>query len=966
VIRNLQQSLILLCLLALCTLAHSAAELNQDIIKSPNDARNYAALTLPNQLQVLLISDPDTDKAAAALDVAVGSADDPAEFQGLAHFLEHMLFLGTERYPEANAYQKFISEHGGSHNAFTAPDNTNYFFDIQAAHLAGALDRFAQQFVAPLFNAEYVEREVNAVHSEFTAGIRDDGRRLYDVLKQTLHPAHPYAKFSVGNLDSLGNGADGRLREALLKFYHAHYAARRMRLVVLGRENLATLRDWVTERFSAIPNPSSVQERADVPPYFAEGYLPAKIEIQSVMDKRTMIVAFPVPSEHPHYRSQPIGYLTNLLGHEGEGSLLSALKNEQLVDSLAAGGQFDNRQQALLVLTLGLTEKGLTRQERVIERIFDYIELMRREGIRQRYFDETATMLGISFRYLEKSEPIQLVSSLAGELQDHPAHDVLHAGFDLSEYRPELYREFLDHLRPDNMLQVLMHKGVQGEQTTRWYATPWRTTPLPYMANTEVNTATSDRTMHLPADNPFIPEHTELIREISMARPELLSQQTGLTVWHASDTEFGTPRASLFVTLRSPLALQSADHLNRTELMVSLLKDALNEFSYPALLAGLDAELYNHMRGVTLKISGYSDKQSVLLQQVLLTMLSASFPEDRFQIARERLQRNLLNAQERRPYEQTMARLQRLLIDPSWTEQERLAALENTTLDSVRQFRQDFFSELDVAVLQTGNVTRAASLNIANTIDSILLRRARPTRVARADIVRLDAQGLDQAGHWALPFDVEHPDTGFIHYLQGRDKSLAEQTRFLLLAQYLASNYYTQIRTEQQLGYIVFASGFELLEVPGLAFIVQSPTTRSATLLEKTRSFLQSSADALATLDEAEFERHRKSLISRLEKQDSSLYERSNRYWQEIDRENADFNTREVMIEILHTLSRPQLADFFRDLLARRGSDIVVYSDRQRNGVIPNTRDVDPAQVSMFGRFRSSTTATEQSVKGND
>jgi secreted Zn-dependent insulinase-like peptidase len=355
-----------------------------------------------------------------------------------------------------------------------------------------------------------------------------------------------------------------------------------------------------------------------------------------------------------------------------------------------------------------------------------------------------------------------------------------------------------------------------------------------------------------------------------------------------------------------------------------------------------------------------------LLQQVLLTMLSASFPEDRFQIARERLQRNLLNAQERRPYEQTMARLQRLLIDPSWTEQERLAALENTTLDSVRQFRQDFFSELDVAVLQTGNVTRAASLNIANTIDSILLRRARPTRVARADIVRLDAQGLDQAGHWALPFDVEHPDTGFIHYLQGRDKSLAEQTRFLLLAQYLASNYYTQIRTEQQLGYIVFASGFELLEVPGLAFIVQSPTTRSATLLEKTRSFLQSSADALATLDEAEFERHRKSLISRLEKQDSSLYERSNRYWQEIDRENADFNTREVMIEILHTLSRPQLADFFRDLLARRGSDIVVYSDRQRNGVIPNTRDVDPAQVSMFGRFRSSTTATEQSVKGND
>ena len=67
---------------------------NQPVV-SPMDDRSYRALTLDNGLQVLLISDPTTQKAAAALDVYVGSGDNPAGRGGLAHFLEHMLFVGA-------------------------------------------------------------------------------------------------------------------------------------------------------------------------------------------------------------------------------------------------------------------------------------------------------------------------------------------------------------------------------------------------------------------------------------------------------------------------------------------------------------------------------------------------------------------------------------------------------------------------------------------------------------------------------------------------------------------------------------------------------------------------------------------------------------------------------------------------------------------------------------------------------
>ena len=94
------------------------------------------------------------------MDVAVGHMVDPPALPGLAHFCEHMLFLGTEKYPDENEYSKYLSQHGGGSNAYTSGDHTNYYFDVSPAHLEGALDRFAQFFLAPLFTATATDREV--------------------------------------------------------------------------------------------------------------------------------------------------------------------------------------------------------------------------------------------------------------------------------------------------------------------------------------------------------------------------------------------------------------------------------------------------------------------------------------------------------------------------------------------------------------------------------------------------------------------------------------------------------------------------------------------------------------------------------------------------------------------------------------------------------------------------------------
>ena len=79
-----------------------------EIIKSGGDERNYRGLVLENGMKVVLVSDPTTDKAAAALDVNIGHMSDPVA--GLAHFCEHMLFLGTKKYPDENEYNRYLSQ----------------------------------------------------------------------------------------------------------------------------------------------------------------------------------------------------------------------------------------------------------------------------------------------------------------------------------------------------------------------------------------------------------------------------------------------------------------------------------------------------------------------------------------------------------------------------------------------------------------------------------------------------------------------------------------------------------------------------------------------------------------------------------------------------------------------------------------------------------------------------------------
>ena len=127
-------------------------------VPAPNDASKYRRLVLPNGMKVLLLSDPKLNLSSASVAVGVGSLSDPPGRQGLAHYLEHMLFLGTNKFPSPAEFGEYLRRNGGYNNAYTAGDRTNFHLEVRPEAFDGALDRFSQFFIAPLFTPEYNQR----------------------------------------------------------------------------------------------------------------------------------------------------------------------------------------------------------------------------------------------------------------------------------------------------------------------------------------------------------------------------------------------------------------------------------------------------------------------------------------------------------------------------------------------------------------------------------------------------------------------------------------------------------------------------------------------------------------------------------------------------------------------------------------------------------------------------------------
>ena len=888
---------------------------------SPNDHRQYHYLTLANRLKVLLICDPETDKSAASLAVNTGHFDDPADRQGMAHFLEHMLFLGTRTFPKPGEYQQFMNRHGGSNNAWTGTEFTNFFFDIDNAYFEQGLARFTQFFICPTLAPEWVDKERNAVDSEYRLKLMDDVRRSYQVHKETVNPAHPFTKFSVGNLDTLADLPGRSLHGDLVAFYERHYSADRMALVMLSPESIATQLTWCEHFFGPIVD-RNLGEPALTEPLYRQEDLGLRIDLVPVKESRRLSLTFPLPPVDAYYDRKPLTFLSHLIGYEGNGSLLSLLKEKGWVNQLAAGGGVSGSNFKDFGINFGLTPAGVDHVDEIIGLLFGYLKLIQRQGLAPWRYVEKQQVLESAFRFQERGKAQDTVAGLVLNLFLYRPEDLLYGDYMMREYDEPLIARLLAKLIPHNLRVTLVAPGLVTDRLARWYQTPYKVSTIPEASKIRWQQCEPDSALALPEPNPFIAGRLEpRIPAIAADQPACLIDRPGFRLWHLHEHQFKVPKGNLYIAIDSEHAVKSPRHIAMARLAVELLSDHLNALTYPAELAGLGYQMYAHQGGFTITLSGFSDKQALLLDMILGNR-TLGYPDPaRFAAIKQQLVRNWENQAKTRPINQLFNQLTSLLQPNNPPFEQLLRHLRGVEIGEMPAFVAQLFREVHVETLVHGDWQESEALALAALLERHLAPYSQPGSETRRPLLSIQDRGTLIRQH-----GCEHEDSALLVYYQSRTTRARDLACFTLANHIMSSTFFHELRTRQQLGYVVGAGNLPLNRHPGLIFYIQSPVAGPQVLLDAVEQFIDLFPLAMLEFSEQQWQESKAGLQAQLSERDANLRSRGQRLWVSIGNKDLGFDQRERVCEEVGRLNRADLVRFVTQLRSRTSDRLILCS----------------------------------------
>lgn len=881
--------------------------INTVIKQSPNDPRIYQMIRLHNSLEVLLISDPDLENSAASLSVPIGSMHNPEQQLGLAHYLEHMLFLGSQRYPTINEYSQFMSQHGGYTNAYTSQESTVYGFEVNDEYLAEALDRLADVMRAPLLDEKYAEKERHTVNAEHKTYFDNDMRKLYALQRYTLNPEHPMARFSTGDLSTLVDKPASKLQDELLHFFDSHYSANLMKVALTGPRSITELEELASLYLSQIPN-KKAQKPLLLAPMLTEKELAIKVEMKPTADIKLLQVNFLVPSVKDEYMYQPGGYISRLLGSDHQGGLSDYLKKAGLVESVMAGfyaPYSDNYSQ--FSLQFKLTHGGLKAQDKIMASLFAFIELIKKEGINELQFNEQKKSLDTSFEFLTKSAGFNYVMGLSANMQIYPAKDLLFFPYRLDGFNGKFIAQLLTYLTPQNSRLFALTPDAKGGKAIPYYQGEYASTAISEQRQQEWLTQAAAIEMLLPGSNEWNAENLSLIEKQQAEKAQQIVNKPGHSVWFKQSDHLDEPKASFKLQLNSDISDQSAKSRVTMSLLLTLLNKQLAELNFVTQEAGLGFSLSSE-NGLLISTSGYSDKQAKLLLRVLSEIKAAQFSDQSLTLAKQELERRLNNKSKIKAMDLAMDGFRQIVRIPTWSDATLLAQIDKVSVKDVDLFVKKLFAESSLRLLALGNLSREAVLELDAELAKVVAIEAKPFY----GIARLHADLKQGPLNYPLTSTLQDDALAAIYLtdLQG-DKPLAIAE---LLNKLLAPAFYDQIRTQEQLTYSPFTASFAVNESVAFGLFTQSPAASNGQLYSRFAVFLQSFSELLKATTEQKFSAIKEAHIANYLAKPATLAEEFSYLSNEWLAVKEEINNKPAYIQCLREISLQELQAFYQQV----------------------------------------------------
>lgn len=877
---------------------------------SDTDYRAYRALTLDSGLEVLLVQDERASKAAAALALPVGSLDNPDSQPGLAHYLEHMLFLGSKSYPGPEEYQSFITRNGGQTNAATGYTSTTYMMEVDPPAFAEALRRMADTLAHPRLDPVYADKERNAVNAEMESKKHSDGRRLAMLTLSTLNPEHPGTRFTGGNLETLSDKPGSLLHEELVRFHATWYSANLMKGVLYGPQSLDELEALARRELAVIPDRQAKVAVPTAPPA-TDNEKGVIIGVRPVRETRSLSIDFVLPQALDDYRTKPMQVVSAVLGTETSHSLIEVLRDKGLALSLSAGGDTTSlRNGVTLSLYVQLTEEGDRCRDEVLATIFAYFDLLRTQGLNQAYFDQLRRIWDMEFRFAPLTSGFDYVASAARRMLLHPVEDVNFGFYRLDSYDREAVNTVIQALRPENARIFQVGPDQPVDREAFFYQTPYSTRPVQADDIARWAELSAGMDLRLPDLNPFLPDNFSLVAPKGDARPRELEDRPGLSLWHAHSAFRQEPRAILMTRLQSARFASTVEQAAQQGVLLELWDQKQAGLRYQAIEAGLGLSISGD-EGVVIRIDGFSQHQTDLLPRVLGFLEQAITPED-FEQARAEQLRALANMEKQGLFGQAMGAMRNLLKAPSWDHRAIEEATKGLTLADFRQYLSAVRRDMRLTVFGFGNVTEDDLQRLAADLEQFVGPEAgappTATRIAPRQGVTADYRK-----------DSVLEDSALVELFLDPAPGPHAKARMLLLEGLLSTRFYSRLRTEEQLGYVATSFPVMFAHNAGIGFGVQSPVQGTAGLADRFESFYFRALEQMRGVTKEEFEDVRQGVLASLTKSPDTLEEEFG--WLETDLRlgNRNFDSRDLLVDALKQITLPEVVRAYETMVIGPG-----------------------------------------------
>ncbi|PVF12916.1 pitrilysin, partial [Yersinia pestis] len=357
-------------------------------------------------------------------------------------------------------------------------------------------------------------------------------------------------------------------------------------------------------------------------------------------------------------------------------------------------------------ITVSLTDKGLAQRDVVVAAIFDYINMLHKEGIKKSYFDEIAHVLNLDFRYPSITRDMDYIEWLVDMMLRVPVAHTLDAPYLADQYDPKAIASRLAEMTPENARIWFVSPEEPHNKVAYFVDAPYQVDKIGVQRMKEWQQLGQKIALSLPALNPYIPDNFTLIKaDKNITRPQNVADQPGLRVFYMPSQYFADePKADITVAFRNPHALNSARHQVLFALTDYLAGLSLDQLSYQASIGGISFSTAPN-NGLYVNAGGFTQRMPQLLTSLVSGYASFTPTEEQLVQAKSWYREQLDVAEKGKAYELAIQPAKLLSNVPYSERSERRKLLDSISVQDVLTYRDDLLKQSAIEVLAVGNMT---------------------------------------------------------------------------------------------------------------------------------------------------------------------------------------------------------------------------------------------------------------------